>query len=52
MEIRLYREQPSPQRAGKPVVARLWDYLLRQRTEAAAKRPTKKPPAAPKTTKS
>ena len=35
MEIRLYREQPSPQRPGKPVVARLWDYLLRQRAEEA-----------------
>jgi DNA-binding transcriptional LysR family regulator len=30
MEIRLYREQPSQQRPGKPVVARLWDYLVRQ----------------------
>ncbi|HZW13871.1 MAG TPA: LysR family transcriptional regulator [Noviherbaspirillum sp.] len=28
MEIRLYRERPSPQRPGKPVVARLWDYLV------------------------
>lgn len=28
MEIRLYRERPSPQRPGKPVVSRLWDYLL------------------------
>ncbi|WP_151639290.1 LysR family transcriptional regulator [Noviherbaspirillum aerium] len=28
MEIRLYRERPSAQRPGKPVVARLWDYLL------------------------
>ena len=28
MEIRLYRERPTPQRNGKVVVARLWDYLL------------------------
>jgi DNA-binding transcriptional LysR family regulator len=27
MEIRLYRERPSPQRPGKAVVSRLWDYL-------------------------
>lgn len=33
MDIRLYREQPSAQRPGKPVVARLWDYLLRQHAE-------------------
>ena len=52
MEIRLYREQPSPQRAGKPVVARLWDYLLRQHTEAAAKASAKKPAAAHKNTQS
>jgi DNA-binding transcriptional LysR family regulator len=30
MEIRLYRERPTTQRPGKPVVARLWDYLLSQ----------------------
>jgi DNA-binding transcriptional LysR family regulator len=28
MEIRLYRERPSGQRPGKPVVSRLWDYLV------------------------
>jgi DNA-binding transcriptional LysR family regulator len=28
MEIRLYRERPSSQRPGKPVVGRLWDYLV------------------------
>jgi len=28
MEIRLYRERPTAQRPGKPVVARLWDYLV------------------------
>jgi DNA-binding transcriptional LysR family regulator len=27
MEIRLYRERPSEQKTGKPVVAKLWDYL-------------------------
>lgn len=39
MEIRLYRERPSPQRPGKPVVARLWDYLVEhnQRRKPAGK---------------
>lgn len=32
MEIRLYREKPSAQRPGKPVVSRLWDSLARQRS--------------------
>jgi DNA-binding transcriptional LysR family regulator len=36
MEIRLYRERTSAQRPGKPIVARLWDYLL-QRNEAVAR---------------
>lgn len=27
LEIRLYRERPSSQRPGKPVIGRLWDYL-------------------------
>ena len=30
MEIRLYRERPSATRPGKPVVGRLWDYLIKQ----------------------
>lgn len=30
MEIRLYRERPSPQRPGKPIVARLWEHLEQQ----------------------
>lgn len=30
MEIRLYRERPTPQRSGKLVVSRLWDYLTTQ----------------------
>jgi DNA-binding transcriptional LysR family regulator len=30
MEIRLYRERPSAARPGKPVVGRLWDYLVQQ----------------------
>lgn len=30
MEIRLYRERPSEQKAGKPVVAKLWDYLAQK----------------------
>ena len=28
MEIRLYRERPTAQRAGKPIVDRLWNHLL------------------------
>lgn len=35
MEIRLYRERPTLQRPGKPVVARLWDYLLEHMDVAA-----------------
>lgn len=34
MEIRLYRERPSTQRPGKPVVARLWDFLVAQESAA------------------
>jgi DNA-binding transcriptional LysR family regulator len=30
MEIRLYRERPTSARPGKPVVGRLWDYLVGQ----------------------
>jgi DNA-binding transcriptional LysR family regulator len=37
MEIRLYRERPTAQRPGKPIVARLWEYLA-QHKEAAVKR--------------
>lgn len=36
MEIRLYRERPTAQRPGKPIVARLWDYLVKK-SEAAIK---------------
>ena len=49
MEIRLYREQPSPQRPGKPLVTRLWDHLLEQQTrrvKVASRRLTKKNPEA------
>lgn len=28
MEIRLYRERPSEQKSGKPIVSKLWDYLV------------------------
>ncbi|WP_240162460.1 LysR family transcriptional regulator [Glaciimonas sp. PAMC28666] len=35
MEIRLYRERPTAQRPGKPVVARLWAYLLQQQESRA-----------------
>lgn len=53
MEIRLYRERPTVQRPGKPVVARLWAYLLQQQEQAtkeaakeAAKNAKRKTPAA------
>lgn len=36
MEIRLYRERPTSQRPGKPIVTRLWDYLV-QKNEAMVK---------------
>jgi DNA-binding transcriptional LysR family regulator len=41
MEIRLYRERPTAQRTAKPIVARLWDYLVRK-SEVAAKARTRK----------
>jgi len=40
LEIRLYRERPSSQRPGKPVVGRLWDYL--SQTHASKRRSAKK----------
>jgi DNA-binding transcriptional LysR family regulator len=39
MEIRLYRERPSEQKSGKPVVAKLWDYLA-QKSQLASKSKT------------
>lgn len=42
MEIRLYRERPTAQRPGKPVVARLWDYLVQRDTAAAKTRARKR----------
>ncbi|HEU4843075.1 MAG TPA: LysR substrate-binding domain-containing protein [Burkholderiaceae bacterium] len=38
MEIRLYRERPSPQRRGKPIVERLWEFLETQQKKANRKR--------------
>jgi DNA-binding transcriptional LysR family regulator len=35
MEIRLYRERPSPARPGKLIVSRLWDYLESQQKTSA-----------------
>ncbi|RJF99612.1 LysR family transcriptional regulator [Noviherbaspirillum saxi] len=46
MEIRLYRERPSSQRPGKPIVSRLWEYLV-ERGEVAG-RPRKSGKAAKK----
>lgn len=37
MEIRLYRERPTAQRPGKPIVARLWDYLVQRQTQSKAR---------------
>jgi DNA-binding transcriptional LysR family regulator len=49
MEIRLYRERPSAQRPGKPIVARLWEYLLQQqdRPRKAPARRRKRMPGEP-----
>jgi LysR family transcriptional regulator, hypochlorite-specific transcription factor HypT len=50
MEIRLYRERPTSQRPGKPIVARLWDYLVREQGAAvkSGTRKRKKPAAESK----
>jgi len=45
MEIRLYRERPTAQRPGKPIVSRLWEYLV-QRSQAQAKSRARKRSAA------
>lgn len=37
MEIRLYRERPSPARPGKMIVSRLWAYLESQQKTSAKK---------------
>jgi acetylornithine deacetylase/succinyl-diaminopimelate desuccinylase-like protein len=37
MEIRLYRERPTPQRTGKALVARLWEYLVDLDTQRQGK---------------
>ena len=41
MEIRLYRERPSAQRPGKPVVERLWNFLM-QREQAESRATSRK----------
>lgn len=46
MEIRLYRERPSSPRPGKPVVSRLWDYLVRKSEKGAKAQSRKRRPAA------
>ena len=33
MEIRLYREQPTAQRPTKPIVERLWNFLMHQQAQ-------------------
>lgn len=47
MEIRLYRERPSVQRPGKPIVSRLWEYLV-ERSEAKSRAQARKRKAAGK----
>jgi len=42
MEIRLYRERPSAQRPGKPIVAKLWEYLLQKQSEPSKPRRNKR----------
>jgi DNA-binding transcriptional LysR family regulator len=43
MEIRLYRERPTAQRPGKPVVSRLWNYLVEAGEASHRKRARRKP---------
>ena len=50
MEIRLYRERPTPQRPGKPVVSRLWDYLLQRREKEEQAQARKRRAASKKNT--
>ena len=38
MDIRLYRERPTPQRRGKAIVEQLWAFLERQQNDSARKR--------------
>jgi DNA-binding transcriptional LysR family regulator len=38
MEIRLYRERPSPTRPGKAIVGKLWEFLADQQQPADKKR--------------
>lgn len=45
MEIRLYRERPTAQRAGKPIVTRLWNYLVQQNEAVKARSQKEKAPA-------
>lgn len=42
MEIRLYRERPTAQRPGKPIVSRLWNYLLEAEQSSPKERRRKK----------
>ncbi|MEO8406946.1 MAG: LysR substrate-binding domain-containing protein, partial [Oxalobacteraceae bacterium] len=43
MEIRLYRERPSALHPGKPLVARLWEHLLRRSQAEMQPRSQRKP---------
>ncbi len=38
LDIRIYREKPSTQRAGKPIVTKLWDYLQRKMKGSSSSR--------------
>lgn len=50
MEIRLYRERPSAQRPGKPIVARLWDYLVQDAQTRAGVQSRRRKPSTGKNT--
>lgn len=50
MEIRLYRERPSAQRPGKPIVARLWDYLVQDAQTRAGVQSRRRKPSTGKST--
>ncbi|MEO8598770.1 MAG: LysR substrate-binding domain-containing protein, partial [bacterium] len=43
MEIRLYRERPSELHPGKPLVARMWEYLMRRNQTEMPLKPRRKP---------
>jgi DNA-binding transcriptional LysR family regulator len=51
MEIRLYRERPTAQRSGKPIVDRLWNHLSQLQLASTAKTADKSSTTTNTTTK-